>query len=105
MARTDTLNNYLTDIATAIKEKKGDTAPINASKFDEEIKNLPSGGAEDLTVELTEQDNLIATQEVTIEDIEKALNEKVAGGKIIFEVEDKTLVMFVGKTEGGVLTV
>ena len=38
-------------------------------------------------------------------DIEKALNEKVAGGKIIFEVEDKTLVMFVGKTEGGVLTV
>ena len=47
MARTDNLNNYLTDIATAIKTKKGDETPINASKFDEEIANLPSGGGTD----------------------------------------------------------
>lgn len=47
MARTDTLNNYLTDIATAIKTKKNDTTPIKASKFDEEIVNLPSGGGVD----------------------------------------------------------
>lgn len=47
MARTDTLGNYLTDIATAIKTKKGDETPINASKFDEEITNLPSGGGVD----------------------------------------------------------
>ena len=47
MARTDTLNNYLTDIALAIKTKKNDTTPINASKFDEEIANLPSGGGAD----------------------------------------------------------
>lgn len=46
MARTDTLGNYLTDIATAIKTKKGDETPINASKFDEEIANLPSGGGD-----------------------------------------------------------
>lgn len=44
MARTDTLTNYLTDVATAIKTKKGDNTPIQASSFDTEIANLPSGG-------------------------------------------------------------
>ena len=43
MARTQNLSEYLTDIATAIKTKKGDETPINASKFDEEIVNLPTG--------------------------------------------------------------
>lgn len=41
MARTDSLTNYLTDVAEAIKEKKGDDTPINASTFDSEIINLP----------------------------------------------------------------
>ena len=44
MARTDTLSNYLTDVASAIKTKKGDSTPIQASSFDTEIANLPSGG-------------------------------------------------------------
>lgn len=46
MARTDNLNNFLTDVATAIKDKKGDTSPISASNFDTEITNLPSGGGD-----------------------------------------------------------
>jgi len=46
MARTDTLSNYLTDVADAIREKKGTTDKIVASTFDEEIKNLPSGGGD-----------------------------------------------------------
>lgn len=50
MARTDNLHNYLTDIATAIKNKKGDTTPINASDFDIEITNLPSGSGEENVV-------------------------------------------------------
>lgn len=49
MARTDNLNNFLTDVAEAIREKKGTTETINASSFDEEIKNLPSGGGEPVT--------------------------------------------------------
>lgn len=53
MARIDTLSNYLTDIATAIKTKKGDETPINASKFDEEIANLPSGGSGGADFEIT----------------------------------------------------
>jgi hypothetical protein len=46
MARTDNLTNFLTDVSTAIKEKKGDNTPIKASNFDTEIANLPSGGGD-----------------------------------------------------------
>lgn len=44
MARTDTLTHFLTDVASAIKTKKGSQASILASNFDTEIANLPSGG-------------------------------------------------------------
>lgn len=46
MARTNSLTNYLTDVAQAIKNKKGDQTPIKASDFDTEITNLPSGGGD-----------------------------------------------------------
>lgn len=44
MARTNTLGNFLTDVADAIREKKGTSETIQASEFDTEIANLPSGG-------------------------------------------------------------
>lgn len=44
MARTDTLGHFLTDVADAIREKKGTSKTIVASDFDTEIENLPSGG-------------------------------------------------------------
>lgn len=47
MARTDTLGNFLTDVADAIREKKGTSETIQASDFDTEIENLPSGGGLD----------------------------------------------------------
>ena len=43
MARIDTLINFLTDVAAAIKAKKGDSTLIPAANFDTEITNLPSG--------------------------------------------------------------
>lgn len=43
MARTDTLPHFLTDVADAIREKKGTSETIQASEFDTEIANLPSG--------------------------------------------------------------
>ena len=48
MARTDTLTNFLTDVAAAIKAKKGDETSIPAANFDTEISNLPSGDDETL---------------------------------------------------------
>ena len=44
MARTDNLTNFLTDIATAIRNKGGTSEQIQASDFDTAISNLPSGG-------------------------------------------------------------
>ena len=43
MARIDTLGNFLTDVATAIRNKKGTTDTIAASDFDTEIASIESG--------------------------------------------------------------
>lgn len=48
MARVNNLTDFLTDVADAIREKKGTTEPINASDFDTEIQNLPSGGEDSI---------------------------------------------------------
>lgn len=49
MARTDTLPHFLTDVADAIRTKKGTSGAIVASDFDTEISNLPSGASFDIT--------------------------------------------------------
>ena len=64
------------------------------------------GVTEDLTKELTEQNNLITTQEITIENIITALENKVAGGGgIIPKVEGNTLILSGANVEGGVLSI
>lgn len=45
MARIDTLPHFLTDVADAIREKTGSSETIQASDFDTEIANIPSGSA------------------------------------------------------------
>ena len=44
MARVNNLNNFLTDVASAIKTKKGSETAIPAASFDTEILALPSQG-------------------------------------------------------------
>ena len=62
MARTNNLTNFLTDVAGAIKEKKGSEANIPAANFDTEIRNLPSQGTyEEKTISITQN----GTQTVT----------------------------------------
>ena len=48
MARVDTLEHFLTDVADSIREKKGTDELISASNFDSEIESIPSGGGADL---------------------------------------------------------
>lgn len=43
MARIDNLTNFLTDIANAIRTKKGTQDPINAVNFDTEIESIEIG--------------------------------------------------------------
>ena len=49
MARIDTLGNFLTDVATAIRNKKGTTDTIVASDFDTEIESIETGGSSTIT--------------------------------------------------------
>lgn len=44
MAKTDNLTDFLTDIADAIREKKGTTESINPQDFSSEIASIESGG-------------------------------------------------------------
>lgn len=44
MARIDTLANFLTDVAAAIKTKTGKTDSITPANFDTEIASIESGG-------------------------------------------------------------
>lgn len=43
MSKQNNLTDFLTDVADAIREKKGTSEKINPQDFSEEIKNLPSG--------------------------------------------------------------
>ena len=44
MAKNDNLTDFLTDVADAIREKKGTTEPINPQDFASEIASIESGG-------------------------------------------------------------
>ena len=46
MAKTDNLQDFLTDVANAIRTKTGTTQPINAQNFSTEILNIQTGGGE-----------------------------------------------------------
>ena len=59
MARIDTLANFLTDVAAAIKTKKGDTTAITPANFDTEITNLPSGGGGEPNIFIQEDEPII----------------------------------------------
>lgn len=76
MARTDTFNNWATDVADSIRSKTGKTDKIPATNFDSEIAAIQT--KEDLDAELTVQNEEITEQEVSIEDIKQALNGKSA---------------------------
>lgn len=61
MARIDTLANFLTDIANAIRVKGGTSKSINAVDFDTAIANLPSGGAPTLPSEYQQVEYIEST--------------------------------------------
>ena len=44
MAKNDNLKDFVTDIADAIREKKGTTDLINPQNFSDEIRNIETGG-------------------------------------------------------------
>lgn len=107
MARINNLPDFLTDVATAIKTKKGDNTDIPAANFDTEITNLPSQGVyqnkqmnittngnyeitpdtgydamEKVRLNVTaneDLDNVLTAQEQKLVDLELLVNTKSAG--------------------------
>ena len=47
MAKNDNLKDYLTDLADAIREKKGTSGPINPQDFASEIASIETSGGSD----------------------------------------------------------
>ncbi len=72
MARINSLSDFLTDVATAIKAKKGDSTSIPAANFDLEITNLPSQGVyQDKQMNITTNGNYEITPDTGYDAMEK----------------------------------
>lgn len=56
MARIDTLENFLTDVANAIRTRKEITGTIPAQNFDTEISSITSGGTDTSDANATASD-------------------------------------------------
>ena len=102
----------LQDAKSSIKasiENKGvvvgeGTIDTYASKIDE----ITMGTTEDLTDELTEQNNLITIQKNALIEAFTKLQGKAAGGSggnVLPTIEENTLVFSTGIVEGGVLSI
>ena len=53
MSKQENLTDFLTDVADAIREKKGTTEKINPQNFSEEIRGIESGGGNPWNADVT----------------------------------------------------
>lgn len=60
MAKNDNLTDFLTDVANAIRQKKGTNEPINPQDFSSEIASIQTGGGSDMLQERVNQTNSCA---------------------------------------------
>ena len=90
MARIDNLTNFLTDVAGAIKTKKGSQTAIQAANFDTEILNLPVQGIYQNKVisptlnlqTITPDSGYDALSSVTINAVTSAIDANIQAGNI-----------------------
>ena len=85
MARIDTLANFVTDVATAIKSKTGKTDPITPANFDTEINDI--SGSEDLTEELNTYNTELTEQDTKLANIINTLQIKTTSEDLTEELE------------------
>lgn len=103
MARTDNLNNFLTDVADSIRTKTGKTDKIKASSFDTEIKSIETGGGEptleEVTTTITSNTTTIITPSEGYDGIGKAtVITNVAGGSSGRIPNEYQEVAYIGKS-------
>lgn len=82
MARTDNLTHFLTDVADALRTKKGTVALIPANTFDTEITNLPSGAdLQSKSITITNNGTRIISPDTGYDGIDSlTITTNVAGG-------------------------
>lgn len=105
MARVDTLEHFLTDVASAIKHQTGDAADIYPSQFDTIIYQLSTSNTQTKTVTpTTSQQTIIpdtgytAFSEVTVNAVTSAIDNNIQAGNIKSGV---TILGVTGSYEGG----
>ena len=89
MANVIINDTHLNNIADSIRSKNGTNTKYKPSEMATAISNIPVG--EDVTIEVTQQNDLIVAQSVTIDDIKLALQNKSAGGGEEIVLQEKTI--------------
>lgn len=88
MANVIINDTHLNNIADSIRSKNGTSTKYKPSEMATAISNIPVG--EDVTIEVTQQNDLIVAQSVTIDDIKLALqNKSTGGGEVV--LQEKTV--------------
>lgn len=88
---------YLTDIADSIRNKNGTNNKYKPSEMSNAIDNI--NASEDLSVELTKQDDLLTEQETIIQKIINAFQEKLPENTVttVEEIEQLLVSYFENK--------
>lgn len=118
MADTNNLSQFLTDVASAIKNKTGKTDKIPAASFDTEINNIPTGTVVEKVVteasEVVEEETAVKIESTPIQEpvvipengVAEVLADKALLAENIGLTSDKiikgaTILNVEGTAEGG----
>ena len=82
MASEKNLNAVFTDIANAIRGKKGTTEQIKPINMAEEIANLPSGGGETVELSVTQNGTYVPDEGTTYSKVSVNVPQTVASGTV-----------------------
>ena len=98
MASEKNLNAVFTDIANAIRGKKGTTDQIKPINMADEIANLPSGGGETVELSVTQNGTYVPDEGTTYSKVSVNVPQSVASGtvKTLFDATKKCSNLFSG---------